>query len=123
MSFTGVAYTASKHALGGLSVSLAQTRDSYRPASQPQDITRAILALVNLEAPPLRLAVGPDAIEGIRRARSRQLDELEAHQIPDSPGVTSAARRPDESWRSSTSPADHRVDAERAPSVRPHCPQ
>ncbi|WP_158889558.1 SDR family NAD(P)-dependent oxidoreductase [Amycolatopsis anabasis] len=113
------AYTASKHALEGLSVSLAEElapfgirvsivepgaintgfrrswaererpgtiadydgldrigRDARRP-TEPEEVAAAILALVDLPEPPLRLPVGSDAAAGIRAARTRQLADLE----------------------------------------------
>jgi NADP-dependent 3-hydroxy acid dehydrogenase YdfG len=43
----------------------------------PKSVADAIMALVALEEPPLRLAVGADAIEGIRASLRSRLDELE----------------------------------------------
>ncbi|MER6989257.1 SDR family NAD(P)-dependent oxidoreductase [Saccharopolyspora hirsuta] len=121
------AYTASKHALEGLSVSLAEElapfgirvsivepgaintgfrrswaererpgtiadyddlaarldhigRDARRP-TEPEEVAAAIIALVDLPEPPLRLVVGSDAAAGIRAARTRQLAELETRWI------------------------------------------
>ncbi|GAB3360478.1 SDR family NAD(P)-dependent oxidoreductase [Amycolatopsis echigonensis] len=121
------AYTASKHALEGLSVSLAEElapfgirvgivepgalntgfrqswagrerpgaiadyddlaarldllgHDTHRP-TEPEDVADAIVALVGLPEPPLRLAVGSDAAAGIRAARTRQLTDLETRWI------------------------------------------
>ncbi|WP_346051653.1 SDR family oxidoreductase [Amycolatopsis dongchuanensis] len=121
------AYTASKHALEGLSVSLAEElapfgiqvsivepgavntgfrrswaererpgtiadyddlaarldrmgRDARRP-TEPEEVAAAIIALVGLPQPPLRLTVGSDASAGIRAARIRQLADLETRWI------------------------------------------
>jgi NAD(P)-dependent dehydrogenase (short-subunit alcohol dehydrogenase family) len=121
------AYTGSKHALEGLSVSLAaelkpfgirvtivepgSTRTEFRgrwsdlvgrehpipdydttrtalantaggasPAGQPDRVADALFTLADLPDPPLRAALGSDALQVISAALRAQLDELDAHR-------------------------------------------
>jgi NAD(P)-dependent dehydrogenase (short-subunit alcohol dehydrogenase family) len=43
----------------------------------PEQVADAIMAVVALDEPPLRLAVGADAVQGIRASLQRRLEELE----------------------------------------------
>ncbi|MEU8708831.1 SDR family oxidoreductase [Streptomyces sp. NPDC048565] len=117
------AYTASKHALEGLSVSLAAELSplgirttivepgaartgfradwasrlptggaipDYRPAHEalarsagaggqigdPARMAKALVALADMQRPPLRLPLGSDALAGIEKSRGDQLEEL-----------------------------------------------
>ncbi|MBB2504887.1 SDR family oxidoreductase [Amycolatopsis echigonensis] len=63
-----------------VAAALAHTGASYRPPSEPDQIAQAVLALAGLEKPPIRIAVGADAVEGIGRARRQQLDDLETYR-------------------------------------------
>jgi hypothetical protein len=43
----------------------------------PSDVADAVVGLVDMPEPPLRLAVGADAVEGIRASLLSRLSELD----------------------------------------------
>jgi NAD(P)-dependent dehydrogenase (short-subunit alcohol dehydrogenase family) len=52
-------------------------REDGNQAGDPAKAAQAILAALDANGPPLRLALGADAVDGIRAKHERLLDELE----------------------------------------------
>lgn len=59
---------------------LRQFRTSFTPSGNPHKMANAILTLTNMEAAPLRLALGSDTYTLLKAKLPQRLEQLEANK-------------------------------------------
>ena len=65
---------------GATRTALANTAGGASPTGRPDRVADALFTLADLPDPPLRAALGSDALQVISAALRAQLDEPEAHR-------------------------------------------